>query len=100
MPTIAAMTYKYSLSQVFVYPLDELHFTENFLHMLFASPRKKYKVYPVLAKALDKVFILHADHEQNASTSTVRTCGSSGSNPFAAVSVGISSLRGPSSRRS
>ena len=95
MPTIAAMTYKYSLSQAFVYPLDELHFTENFLHMLFASPSKKYKVNPVLAKALDKIFILHADHEQNASTSTVRTCGSSGSNPFAAVSAGIASLWGP-----
>ena len=95
MPTIAAMTYKYSLSQAFVYPLDELHFTENFLHMMFASPSKKYKVNPVLAKALDKIFILHADHEQNASTSTVRTCGSSGSNPFAAVSAGIASLWGP-----
>jgi len=95
MPTIAAMTYKYSLSQAFVYPLDELLFTENFLHMMFASPSKKYKVNPVLAKALDKIFILHADHEQNASTSTVRTCGSSGSNPFAAVSAGIASLWGP-----
>ena len=95
MPTIAAMTYKYSLSQAFVYPLDELNFTENFLHMMFASPSKKYKVNPVLAKALDKIFILHADHEQNASTSTVRTCGSSGSNPFAAVSAGIASLWGP-----
>jgi citrate synthase len=95
MPTIAAMTYKYSLSQAFVYPLDELYFTENFLHMMFASPSKKYKVNPVLAKALDKIFILHADHEQNASTSTVRTCGSSGSNPFAAVSAGIASLWGP-----
>ncbi len=95
MPTIAAMTYKYSLSQAFVYPLDELDFTENFLHMMFASPSKKYKVNPVLAKALDKIFILHADHEQNASTSTVRTCGSSGSNPFAAVSAGIASLWGP-----
>lgn len=94
MPTIAAMTYKYSLSQAFVYPLDELYFTENFLHMMFASPSKKYKVNPVLAKALDKIFILHADHEQNASTSTVRTCGSSGSNPFAAVSAGIASLWG------
>ncbi len=95
MPTIAAMTYKYSLSQAFVYPLDELSFTENFLHMMFASPSKKYKVNPVLVKALDKIFILHADHEQNASTSTVRTTGSSGANPFAAVSAGIASLWGP-----
>ncbi len=95
MPTIAAMTYKYSLSQAFVYPLDELSFTENFLHMMFASPSKKYKANPVLVKALDKIFILHADHEQNASTSTVRTAGSSGPNPFAAVSAGIASLWGP-----
>jgi citrate synthase len=95
MPTIAAMTYKYSLGQAFVYPLEELSFTENFLHMMFASPSKKYKVNPVLAKALDKIFILHADHEQNASTSTVRTVGSSGPDPFAAVSAGIASLWGP-----
>ena len=95
MPTIAAMTYKYSLGQAFVYPLDELSFTENFLHMMFASPSKKYKANPVLVKALDKIFILHADHEQNASTSTVRTAGSSGPNPFAAVSAGIASLWGP-----
>ena len=95
MPTIAAMTYKYSLGQAFVYPLDQLSFTENFLHMMFASPSKKYKANPVLVKALDKIFILHADHEQNASTSTVRTAGSSGPNPFAAVSAGIASLWGP-----
>jgi citrate synthase len=96
MPTIAAMTYKYSLSQAFVYPLDELSFSENFLHMMFASPNKKYKVNPVLVKALDKIFVLHADHEQNASTSTVRTSGSSGPNPFATISAGIASLWGPS----
>lgn len=96
MPTIAAMTYKYSLGQAFVYPLDELSFTENFLHMMFASPSRKYTVNPVLVKALDKIFILHADHEQNASTSTVRTSGSSGPNPFATVSAGIASLWGPS----
>ncbi|PCJ29278.1 MAG: citrate (Si)-synthase [Rickettsiales bacterium] len=95
MPTISAMTYKYSLGQAFVYPDDELPFAENFLHMMFATPNKKYKVNPVLAKALDKIFILHADHEQNASTSTVRTSGSSGSNPFASVCAGITSLWGP-----
>jgi citrate synthase len=95
MPTIAAMTYKYSRSQAFVYPDYELSFTENFLYMMFATPDRKYKVNPVLARALDKIFILHADHEQNASTSTVRTAGSSGSNPFGCVSAGIASLWGP-----
>ena len=96
MPTIAAMTYKYSKGQAFVYPDADLPFTENFLHMMFATPHKKYKVNPIIAKALDKIFILHADHEQNASTSTVRTAGSSGANPFACVSAGITSLWGPS----
>ncbi|MFK7974439.1 MAG: citrate synthase [Rickettsiaceae bacterium] len=95
-PTIAAMTYKYSQSQAFVYPQYELSFTENFLHMMFATPDRKYKVNPLLAKALNTIFILHADHEQNASTSTVRTAGSSGPNPFACVSAGIASLWGPS----
>lgn len=95
MPTIAAMTYKYSVSQAFVYPDSDLSYTENFLHMMFATPSQKYKVNPVLAKALDKIFILHADHEQNASTSTVRTSGSSGPNPFACISAGIASLWGP-----
>ncbi len=95
MPTIAAMTYKYSISQAFIYPNDELSFTENFLHMMFATPNRKYKVNPVLAKALDKIFILHADHEQNASTSTVRTAGSSGPDPFTCISAGIASLWGP-----
>lgn len=94
MPTISAMAYKYSLSQAFVYPLEELSFTENFLNMMFSSPGRKYHINPVLVKALDKIFILHADHEQNASTSTVRTSGSSGANPFATVSAGIASLWG------
>lgn len=94
MPTIAAMAYKYSLSQAFVYPLEELSFTENFLNMIFSSPGRKYQINQVLVKALDKIFILHADHEQNASTSTVRASGSSGANPFATVSAGIASLWG------
>ncbi|MEA0970130.1 Citrate synthase [Candidatus Megaera venefica] len=96
MPTIAAMTYKYTKGQAFVYPDADLPFTENFLHMMFATPDRKYKVNPTIARALDKIFILHADHEQNASTSTVRTAGSSGANPFACVSAGITSLWGPS----
>lgn len=95
MPTVAAMAYKYSKSQAFMYPDEELSFTENFLYMMFATPNRKYKVNPVLAKALEKIFILHADHEQNASTSTVRMVGSSGANPFACVSSGIASLWGP-----
>lgn len=95
MPTLAAMTYKYSIAQPFIYPDNEMSFTENFLHMMFATPCEKYKVSKVLAKALDQIFILHADHEQNASTSTVRTAGSSGANPFACISAGIASLWGP-----
>lgn len=95
MPTLAAMCYKYSIGQAFVYPTEELGFTENFLNMMFSTPYKKYEVSPVLSKALDKIFILHADHEQNASTSTVRTTGSSGPNPFACISAGIVSLWGP-----
>lgn len=95
MPTIAAMTYKYSMGQAFVYPDEDLSFTENFLYMMFGAPNKKFKQNTVISKALDKIFILHADHEQNASTSTVRTTGSSGSNPFACVSAGIASLWGP-----
>jgi citrate synthase len=95
MPTIAAMAYKYSIGQPFIYPNNNLGFTENFLHMMFATPCEEYKVNPVLSKALDKIFILHADHEQNASTSTVRLSGSSGANPFACVSAGIASLWGP-----
>jgi citrate synthase len=95
MPTIVAMVYKYSLGQAYIYPNDELSYSENFLNMMFARPNKKYKVNPVLAKALDKIFILHADHEQNASTSTVRSTGSSGPNPFTCISAGIASLWGP-----
>lgn len=95
MPTIAAMAYKYSIGQPFIYPNNNLGFTENFLHMMFATPCEEYKVNPVLSKALDKIFILHADHEQNASTSTVRLSGSSGANPFACISAGIASLWGP-----
>ena len=95
MPTIAAMTYKYSMGQAFVYPDEDLSFTENFLYMMFGAPNKKFKQNAVISKALDKIFILHADHEQNASTSTVRTTGSSGPNPFACVSAGIASLWGP-----
>ena len=94
-PTIAAMAYKYSMGQPFVYPLNNLGYTENFLRMTFAVPAEEYKVNPVLAKALDIVFILHADHEQNASTSTVRLAGSSGANPFACIAAGIACLWGP-----
>jgi len=94
-PTIAAMAYKYSLGQPFVYPLNNLGYTENFLRMTFAVPAEEYKVNPVLAKALDTIFILHADHEQNASTSTVRLAGSSGANPFACIAAGIACLWGP-----
>ena len=95
LPTIAAMAYKYSLGQPFIYPRNELTYCENFLRMMFAVPCEDYKINPVLAKALDKIFILHADHEQNASTSTVRLAGSTGANPFACVSAGIASLWGP-----
>ncbi len=95
MPTIAAMTYKYSIGQPFVYPRNDLSYAENFLHMTFSVPSEDYRVNPVLARAMDRIFILHADHEQNASTSTVRTAGSSGANPFACVAAGIASLWGP-----
>lgn len=94
-PTLAAMAYKYSMGQPFVYPRNNLSFSENFLHMMFALPTEEYKVNPVLAKAIDKIFILHADHEQNASTSTVRLAGSSGANPFACIAAGITTLWGP-----
>jgi len=94
-PTIAAMAYKYHVGQPFVYPLNHLGYTENFLRMCFAVPAEEYKINPVLAKALDTVFILHADHEQNASTSTVRLAGSSGANPFACIAAGIACLWGP-----
>lgn len=92
--TLAAMTYKYSIGQPFMYPRNDLSFSENFLYMCFAVPAEPYKVNPVLARAMDKIFILHADHEQNASTSTVRLAGSSQANPFACVAAGIASLWG------
>ncbi len=95
MPTIAAMAYKYSLGQPFVYPLNSLSYTENFLHMMFSVPAEISAVNPVLVRAMDRIFTLHADHEQNASTSTVRLAGSSGANPFACVSAGIAALWGP-----
>ena len=94
-PTLAAMAYKYSVGMPFMYPQNDLSFSENFMHMMFATPCDKYKVNSVLAKALDKILILHADHEQNASTSTVRMAGSSGANPFACIGAGIASLWGP-----
>src|SRR5579863_402121 len=93
--TIGAMAYKYSLGQPFVYPKNSLGYAENFLHMTFAVPCEEYKVNPILAKAMDRIFILHADHEQNASTATVRNAGSSGANPFACIAAGIASLWGP-----
>jgi citrate synthase len=95
MPTIAAMAYKYSMGQPFVYPRNELSYAENFLHMMFSVPAEEYKVNPVIANAMDKIFTLHADHEQNASTSTVRLAGSSGANPYACIAAGVASLWGP-----
>jgi citrate synthase len=95
LPTIAAMAYKHSVGEPFVMPRNDLTFAENFLHMTFATPCAPYKVNPVLARACDKIMILHADHEQNASTSTVRTAGSSGANPYASVAAGVASLWGP-----
>ena len=95
MPTIAAMTYKYSLGQPFIYPRNDLDYTANFLQMCFAIPCEPYLGSPVLTKALDRIFILHADHEQNASTSTVRLAGSSGANPFACIAAGVACLWGP-----
>jgi len=95
MPTIVAWAYKYSLGQPFVYPKNALSYSENLLYMLFSNPCEEYHVNPVIAKALDKILILHADHEQNASTSTVRLAGSSGANPFACIAAGIASLWGP-----
>jgi citrate synthase len=95
MPTIAAMTYKYSLGQPFIYPRNDLDYTANFLQMCFAIPCEPYLGNPVLTKALDRIFILHADHEQNASTSTVRLAGSSGANPFACIAAGVACLWGP-----
>ncbi|WP_375642166.1 MULTISPECIES: citrate synthase [unclassified Bartonella] len=94
-PTLAAMAYKYSIGQAFVYPRNDLSYAANFLHMCFAVPCEEYKINPVLARAMDQIFILHADHEQNASTSTVRLAGSSGANPFACIAAGVACLWGP-----
>src|SRR5260370_29043043 len=95
MPTIAAMAYKYSQGQPFMYPKNSLGYAENFLHMTFAVPCEEMTVSPTLARAMDNIFILHADHEQNASTATVRNAGSSGANPFACIAARIASLWGP-----
>ena len=95
MPTLAAMAYKYSIGQPFVYPKNDLDYTSNFLRMCYAVPCEDYQINPIFAKALDKIFILHADHEQNASTSTVRLAGSSGANPFACIAAGVACLWGP-----
>jgi len=95
MPTIASMAFKYSIGQPFIYPRNDLDYTANFLQMCFAVPCEPYIVDPILARALDRIFILHADHEQNASTSTVRLAGSSGANPFACIAAGIACLWGP-----
>jgi len=95
MPTIVAMSYKYSIGQPFMYPKNNLSYTANFMRMMFGVPTEEYKVNEVLVRAMDRIFILHADHEQNASTSTVRLCGSSGANPYACIAAGIASLWGP-----
>ncbi|MBL1377992.1 citrate synthase [Zobellella iuensis] len=95
MPTISAMAYKYSIGQPFVYPRNDLSYAANFLQMMFAVPCEDYKVNPIVERAMDRIFTLHADHEQNASTSTVRLAGSSGANPFACIAAGIASLWGP-----
>lgn len=95
MPTLAAMSHKYSVGQPFVYPRNDLDYASNFLNMMFSTPCEEYKVSPVLAKAMDRIFMLHADHEQNASTSTVRLAGSSQANPFACIAAGIATLWGP-----
>jgi citrate synthase len=95
MPTLAAMAYKYTIGQPFVYPMNDLDYPSNFLRMCFSVPCEEYKPNPILARALDRIFILHADHEQNASTSTVRLAGSSGANPFACIAAGIACLWGP-----
>ncbi|CAM3447874.1 citrate synthase [Halomonas lysinitropha] len=95
MPTIAAMSYKYNIGQPFNYPRNDLSYAENFLYMMFSNPCEKYEINPVYAKAMDRIFMLHADHEQNASTSTVRLAGSTGANPFACISAGIAALWGP-----
>ncbi len=95
MPTIAAMCYKYSIGMPFQYPRNDLPYAENFLHMMFGNPCEEYVPNPILARAMDRIFLLHADHEQNASTSTVRLAGSSGANPFACIAAGVATLWGP-----
>jgi citrate synthase len=95
MPTIAAMCYKYSIGMPFQYPRNDLNYAENFLHIMFGNPCEEYVPNPVLSKAMDRIFLLHADHEQNASTSTVRLAGSSGANPFACIAAGVATLWGP-----
>ncbi|PMR75509.1 citrate synthase [Billgrantia endophytica] len=95
MPTLAAMSYKYNVGQPFNYPRNDLSYAENFLYLMFSNPCEEYKTNPVFAKAMDRIFMLHADHEQNASTSTVRLAGSTGANPFACISAGIAALWGP-----
>jgi citrate synthase len=95
MPTVTAYAYKYSVGQPFIYPRNKLSYAENFINMTFAVPAEEYSMDPVVAKAMDRIFILHADHEQNASTSTVRIAGSSGANPFACIAAGVASLWGP-----
>jgi len=95
MPTLVAMAYKYSMGQPYMYPQNDLSYTENFMRMMFATPCESYTPNEVLVRAMDRIFILHADHEQNASTSTVRLCGSSGTNPFAAIAAGVACLWGP-----
>jgi citrate synthase len=95
MPTLVSMAYKYTMGQPYMYPKNNLSYAGNFLHMMFATPCEDYRVNPVLERALDRIFTLHADHEQNASTSTVRLCGSSGTNPFAAIAAGVACLWGP-----
>ncbi len=95
LPTITAMAYKYNTGQPFMYPKNSLSYTENFLHMMFGTPCEEYKPNPVISRAMDRILILHADHEQNASTSTVRLAGSTGANPFACIAAGVASLWGP-----
>jgi citrate synthase len=95
MPTLAAMSYKYSIGQPFMYPRNDLDYAANFLYMMFGTPCDHYEVNPVLARAMDRIFLLHADHEQNASTSTVRLAGSTGANPYACIASGIAALWGP-----
>jgi citrate synthase len=95
MPTLVAMSYKYGVGQPFIYPKNSLSYTGNFMRMMFATPCEDYEPNEVLVRAMDRIFILHADHEQNASTSTVRLCGSSGTNPFAAIAAGVACLWGP-----